>query len=57
MKWLNSTGIRCSSSVVSNGGAELLDERRICEGQRSQYCGAKIEADKEERMKFQKKFF
>ncbi len=45
MKCLNSTRVRCSSSVVRC--AELLDERRICKDQESQRCAANIEADEE----------
>lgn len=47
MKCLNSTRVRCSSSVVRNRCAELLDERRICKDQESQLCAANIEADEE----------
>ncbi len=36
MECVNSTGERCSSSVVSNGRVELLDERRICKDQDDQ---------------------
>ena len=36
MECVHSTGVSCSSSIVSDRRIELLDERRICKDQMNQ---------------------
>lgn len=48
MECVNSAGVRCSGSVVSNRCVELLDERRICGDLKQSVLGCQDESGREE---------